>query len=66
MPEILKCYANYHYKCCTAKAKSNLKKCNTQNAIAVFNYLKFFAPQQLMLRMQVFTPKMQRMLAQLF
>ncbi len=28
---------------------------NTQNAIALLNYLKYIAPQQLMLRMQVFT-----------
>jgi hypothetical protein len=30
---------------------------NTQNAIALLNYLKHMAPQQLMLRMQVFTKK---------
>jgi hypothetical protein len=28
---------------------------NTKNAIALLNYLKRFAPQQLMLRAQVFT-----------
>jgi hypothetical protein len=28
---------------------------NTQNAIALLNYLKHIAPQQLMLRTQVFT-----------
>jgi hypothetical protein len=30
---------------------------NMQNAIALMNYLKHIAPQQLMLRMQVFTKK---------
>ena len=30
---------------------------NTKNAIALLNYLKRIAPQQLMLRMQVFTKK---------
>ncbi len=30
---------------------------NVQNAIALMNYLKHIAPQQLMLRMQVFTKK---------
>jgi hypothetical protein len=30
---------------------------NTQNAIALLNYLKRIAPQQLMLRTQVFTQK---------
>jgi hypothetical protein len=30
---------------------------NTQNAIALLNYLKRIAPQQLMLRTQVFTHK---------
>jgi hypothetical protein len=29
--------------------------CNTQNAIALLNYLKSIAPQQLTLRTQVFT-----------
>jgi hypothetical protein len=31
---------------------------NTQNAIALLIYLKRIAPQQLMLRMQVFTQQM--------
>jgi hypothetical protein len=31
---------------------------NKQNAIALLNCLKRFAPQQLMLRMQVFTQKL--------
>jgi hypothetical protein len=31
------------------------QKRNTQNAIALLNYLKQIAPQQLMLRTQVFT-----------
>jgi hypothetical protein len=30
---------------------------NTQNAIALVNYLKRIAPQQIMLRTQVFTKK---------
>jgi hypothetical protein len=34
----------------------NLER-NTQNAIALLNYLKRIVPQQLMLRMQVFTKK---------
>jgi hypothetical protein len=33
---------------------------NTQNAIALLNYLKPIAPQQLMLRKQVFTKKFSR------
>jgi hypothetical protein len=30
---------------------------NMQNAIALFNYLEHIAPQQLLLRTQVYTPK---------
>ncbi len=30
---------------------------NTQNTIGLLNYLKYIAPQQLMLRTQVFTEK---------
>jgi hypothetical protein len=39
------------------KSKTQLVKQerNTQNAIALLNYLKRIAPQQLMLRTQVFT-----------
>jgi hypothetical protein len=33
------------------------QECNTQNAIALKNYLKRIAPQQLMLRTQVLTKK---------
>jgi hypothetical protein len=29
------------------------QECKTQNALALLNYLKLIAPQQLMLRMQV-------------
>jgi hypothetical protein len=41
---------------------------NTQNAMALLNYLKRIAPQQLMLRMQVYMKFFlrQRMQAQLF
>jgi hypothetical protein len=31
------------------------QECNAQKAIALLNYLKHIAPQQLMLRTQVFT-----------
>jgi hypothetical protein len=39
------------------KSKTQFVKqgCKTQNAIALLNYLKRIAPQQLMLRTQVFT-----------
>jgi hypothetical protein len=39
------------------KSKTQFVKqdCNTQSAIALLNYLKSIAPQQLMLRTQVFT-----------
>jgi hypothetical protein len=39
------------------KSKTQLEhqERNTQNSIALLNYLKCVAPQQLMLRMQVFT-----------
>ncbi len=42
------------------KSKTQFVKqeCNMQNAIALLNYLKRIAPQQLMLRKQVFTKKM--------
>jgi hypothetical protein len=38
------------------KSKTQFVKqeCNTQNAIVLLNYFKLIAPQQLMLRMQVF------------
>jgi hypothetical protein len=36
------------------------QECNTQNAIALLNYLKLNAPQQLMLRMQVFKKNVKR------
>jgi hypothetical protein len=41
------------------KSKTQFVKqeCNTQNAIALLNYLKHIAPQQLLLRTQVFTQK---------
>jgi hypothetical protein len=41
------------------KSKTQLVKQerNTQNAIALLNYFKHIAPQQLMLRTQVFTKK---------
>jgi hypothetical protein len=42
------------------KSKTQLEhqERNTQNAIALLNYLKRIAPQRLMLRTQVFTTKM--------
>jgi hypothetical protein len=38
-----------------SKTKFVKQESNTQNAIALLNYLKRIAPQQLMLRTQVFT-----------
>jgi hypothetical protein len=45
-----------------------VNQCNTQNAIALLNYLKRSAPQQLMQRTLVFTKnfKAQRTQAKLF
>jgi hypothetical protein len=41
--------------CQKSKTQFVKQERNTQNAIALLNYLKRIAPQQLMLRMQVFT-----------
>jgi hypothetical protein len=38
-----------------SKTQLVIQKSNTQNAIALLNYLKRITPQQLMLRMYVFT-----------
>jgi hypothetical protein len=50
------------------KSKTQFVKqeCNTQNTIALLNYLKRIAPQQLVLRTQVFTKKEQRTQLRLF
>jgi hypothetical protein len=40
-----------------SKTQFGKQERNTQNAIALLKYLKRIAPQQLMLRMQVFTKK---------
>jgi hypothetical protein len=42
---------------CKSKTQLVRQECNTQNAIALLNYLKHNAAQQLMLRTQVFTKK---------
>jgi hypothetical protein len=42
---------------CKSKMQFANQERNTQNAIALLNYLKHVAPQQLMLRTQVFTKK---------
>jgi hypothetical protein len=42
---------------CKSKMQFLKPEHNTQNAIALFNYIKCIALQQLMLRMQVFTKK---------
>jgi hypothetical protein len=39
------------------KSKNTICKTRPQNAIALLNYLKRIVPQQLMLRMPVFTQK---------
>jgi hypothetical protein len=53
---------------CKSKRQFVKQERNTQNAIALLNYLKHIAPQHLMRRMQVFSKnfKAQRMQAQLF
>jgi hypothetical protein len=43
---------------CKSKTQFVKQECNTQNAIELLNYLKPIAPQQLMLRTQVFTKKL--------
>jgi hypothetical protein len=42
---------------CKSKTQFVKQERDTQNAIALLNYLKRIAPQQLMLRMPVFTEK---------
>jgi hypothetical protein len=43
--------------CRKSKTQFVKQERNTQNGIALMNYLKRIAPQQLMLRTQVFTKK---------
>jgi hypothetical protein len=54
--------------CHKSKTQFANRERNTQNAIALLNYLKRIAPQQLMLRTQVFKKKFlaERSLAQRF
>jgi hypothetical protein len=42
---------------CKSKTQIVKQECNTQNAIGLLKNLKYIAPQQLMLRTQVFTEK---------
>jgi hypothetical protein len=49
--------ANFKKLCRKSKTQFVKQEHNTQNAIALLTYLKRIAPQQLMLRPQVFTIK---------
>ncbi len=50
-------HANLKKLRCKSKTQFVKQERNTQEAIALLNYLKRIAPQQLMLRMQVFIKK---------